>query len=189
MMAHVPEDRIKSAVAIKASLALNAVLGRHHRAPVARGAWIDYRRAEQLTAQLIDRYRVTAAGVGALAGSMSGGNLQKLIVGRELSYDVPLMVVAQPTRGVDVGSLELIHEELLRKRQSGHGILVVSTDLDEVFLISDRILVMYNGEIVGEFRPTDATREEVGLCMTGTRPGPGARVEDGATARGPHLEG
>jgi simple sugar transport system ATP-binding protein len=169
VMAHVPEDRVKSGVAIAASITMNAVLGRHHRSPVSKRGWIDYRRAAGTAAALIDRYRVKAAGTRAPAGSMSGGNLQKFIVGRELSCDVPLMVVAQPTRGVDVGSLEFIHEELLRQRDGGRGILVVSTDLDEVFLISDRILVMYDGQIVGEFRPESSSREETGMYMTGIK--------------------
>jgi simple sugar transport system ATP-binding protein len=120
-------------------------------------------------ADLIDSYDIKTPQFDVVARTLSGGNLQKVVVAREFSFDSPLLVVAQPTRGIDIASAQYIREVLIEMRNNGRAILLVSTDLDEVFSISDRILVMYEGEIAGEFQPEATTREELGLYMIGAR--------------------
>jgi ABC-type uncharacterized transport system ATPase subunit len=110
---------------------------------------------------------VRTPSIFALAGHLSGGNQQKLVVGRELSRDIKLLIAAQPTRGVDVGSIEYIHKRIVGVRDKGVGVLVVSTELDEIRALSDRILVMFRGRIVGEFDAATATVKEIGLAMAG----------------------
>ena len=114
-------------------------------------------------------YDVRAPGVQATAGQLSGGNQQKVVVARELSRDLRLLVAAQPTRGVDVGSIEFIHKQIVAARDSGVPVLVVSTELDEVVALADRIMVLYRGGVVG-IVPADTPREVLGLMMTGERP-------------------
>ena len=111
--------------------------------------------------ELIDRYRIKVAGPGAKASSMSGGNKQKLVVGRELSRRTPLVIAENPTWGVDIGAIEFIHEELMRMRDEGHAILLVSTEIDEILALSDRILVMFEGKIAGSFDAAHADRLEM----------------------------
>ena len=109
------------------------------------------------------------AGVETTVGSMSGGNMQKVVIAREFSFDTPVLVIAQPTRGVDVGAIEFIHSRIIEKRNAGCAILLCSADLDEVFRLSDRIITMYEGEITGEFSAGAISKEEIGYCMTGSR--------------------
>ena len=120
--------------------------------------------------EIIEKYDVRS-GQGPItkARSMSGGNQQKAIVGREIEKDPELLIAVQPTRGLDVGAIEYIHKQLIAERDKGKGILLVSLELDEVMDVSDRILVMYEGEIVGEFDPKKTTEEELGLYMAGAK--------------------
>jgi simple sugar transport system ATP-binding protein len=119
---------------------------------------------------LVERYDVrTPGGVHALAGNLSGGNQQKMVVAREFSREVKLLIAAQPTRGIDVGSIEFIHKQIVRKRDEGVAVLVVSAELDEIMALSDRIAVMYKGEIVAIIPRAEATREGLGLLMAGGR--------------------
>ena len=114
---------------------------------------------------------IRGAGIDTAVGSMSGGNMQKVVVAREFSFDSPVLIIAQPTRGVDVGAIEFIHTRIIEKRNAGCAILLCSADLDEVFRLSDRIITMYEGRITGEFRASDITKEEIGWYMTGHREG------------------
>ena len=111
------------------------------------------------------------AGIDATVGDLSGGNMQKVVIAREFSFDTPVLVIAQPTRGVDVGAIEFIHTRIIEKRNQGCAILLCSADLDEVFRLSDRIITIYEGRITGEF--TSFSNEEIGFRMTGTRQGEG----------------
>lgn len=115
---------------------------------------------------LIDRYRIKVAGPQALASTMSGGNKQKLVVGRELARETPLIIAENPTWGVDIGAIELIHAELVRMREAGHAVLLVSTELDEVLKLSDRILVMYSGTLSAPVATAEADRNRIGALMT-----------------------
>jgi simple sugar transport system ATP-binding protein len=118
-------------------------------------------------ARIVKDFDVRTASIHTHAGNLSGGNQQKLVVGRELGHDTKLLIAAQPTRGIDVGSIEYIHERIAKARDEGDGILIVSTELDEVMSLSDRILVMYRGRIVAEFAADKATVKDVGLAMAG----------------------
>nr|PZN70018.1 MAG: ABC transporter ATP-binding protein [Bacillota bacterium] len=166
-MAHVPEDRYRWGSARDASVADTAAMGPHYRPPLSRRGLIDRsawrRRAEAILAE----YRVQAAGLWVRAGALSGGNLQKLVVGRELSGDAHCLVVAEPSRGVDVAAAAFIHEQLLARRERGDAILLVSADLSELMALSDRILVMFKGRIVGEVGREEATERQIGLWMAG----------------------
>jgi ABC-type uncharacterized transport system ATPase subunit len=115
---------------------------------------------------LIERYRIRVGGPSARASTMSGGNKQKLVVGRELARAAPLVVAENPTWGVDIGAIDFIHGELMRMRDEGHAVLLISTELDEILALSDRILVMYAGRIAGEVARGEASRERIGGLMT-----------------------
>lgn len=160
---------MKTGLALEASVEENFIIGRHHSEPFSRRGRLNFRRIREYALALIRDYDVRTPGAQVPAKTLSGGNLQKAVVAREFSRSAKLYVVAQPTRGVDIGSLEFIHRRIVEMRERGAGILLISTDLDEVFSLSDRILVMYGGEITGEFRPDATSREEIGLYMTGTK--------------------
>ena len=119
--------------------------------------------------KLYDGFDIRGAGIDGAAGSMSGGNMQKVVVAREFSFDAPVLVIAQPTRGVDVGAIEFIHSRIIEKRNEGRAILLCSADLDEVFRLSDRIITIYEGRITGEFAAGEISKEEIGYYMTGGR--------------------
>jgi ABC-type uncharacterized transport system ATPase subunit len=119
------------------------------------------------SARIVQQFDVRTASVFSLASHLSGGNQQKLVVGREVSRDTKLLIAAQPTRGVDVGSIEYIHDRIVKARDEGDGVLIVSTELEEVLSLSDRILVMFRGRIVAEFKGSEATVKDVGLAMAG----------------------
>ena len=121
--------------------------------------------------EIYEKFDMRGAGVETTVGSMSGGNMQKVVIAREFSFDTPVLVIAQPTRGVDVGAIEFIHSRIIEKRNAGCAILLCSADLDEVFRLSDRIITMYEGRITGEFCTSDITKEDIGRYMTGHRDG------------------
>ena len=120
-----------------------------------------------MTGRLINQFSVATAGANMPLESLSGGNIQKIVLARELEGDPDLLIASQPTRGVDVGAIEFIHQQLILLRENMHGILLISADLDEILSLSDRILVMYEGAIIGEIAGADATEKTVGLLMAG----------------------
>ncbi len=166
-LGHIPEDRQRRGMILDFSLAENAVLGKHHRPPFRRGVVYDVNEVTTYGEQLLATYDVRSAGVEAAGKSLSGGNQQKLVVGRELDSDPELMVAAQPTRGLDVGAIEFVHRRLLEQRAAGKGILLISLELDELFSLSDRVVVIYEGQLVAEVDPKTVTEEQLGLLMTG----------------------
>lgn len=168
-MARVPEDRMETALAMDLSVQENLVLERHASAQLARRGLLRFGAIGALSRRLLDEYSVKAAGCGAPAKTLSGGNLQKLILARELSGAPAVIVAAQPTRGLDVGAMEYVHQRLLAERERGAATLLISDDLDEIFAISDRVAVIYEGRIVGEAVTAGTTREQVGLWMSGVR--------------------
>ena len=116
-------------------------------------------------------FDIRGSGIDMRVGDMSGGNMQKVVVAREFSFDTPVLLISQPTRGVDVGAMAFFHSRIIEKRNSGCAILLVSADLDEVFRLSDRIITLYEGKITGEFDPSTISKEEIGYYMTGSRSG------------------
>jgi ABC-type uncharacterized transport system ATPase subunit len=168
-VAHVPENRISTGLATTASLLDNLIMGAHRSAPVARGVWIDQDAARSHAGRLVNEFDVRPGDVDADAQSLSGGNMQKAIVARELSGNPEIIVVAHPTRGVDIGAAEFIYDQLLSRRQKA-GVLLVSSDLDEILRLSDRIMVMYQGRVMAEALPKDLTAEALGLLMAGMKP-------------------
>ncbi len=168
-VAHVPEDRHVEGSVGTMGLTENIILKNYRRPPVARGALIDWKKAASLAAELVERFDVKAPGLHTNAASLSGGNLQKLILARELSTEPTLIVAVHPTQGLDIGATESVRELLIEQRTQGAGVLLISEDLDEVMQISDRILVLYEGQIMGEVYAEQADRGEIGLMMAGQR--------------------
>ncbi len=170
-MSHIPEDRHKHGLVLDYTLEDNLVLQRYFEPEFVSGTGFLKRRAiREYAVRLIEQYDVRSGqGPATAARSMSGGNQQKAIIAREIDKDPQLLVAVQPTRGLDVGAIEYIHSQLVAQRDAGRGVLLVSLELDEVMNVSDRILVMYEGEIVGEFDPKTVTVEELGLYMAGAK--------------------
>ncbi len=169
-LAHIPEDRLATGVSKDASVGENLLIGRH-RDPEFRG-FGGYQRQSSIARyaeSLFETFDIRGAGIEVSAGSLSGGNLQKVVVARECSFDTPVLIISQPTRGVDVGAIEFIHREIIEKRNEGKAILLSSADLDEVFRLSDRIITLYEGQITGEFTPDSIEKDELGYYMTGNR--------------------
>ena len=169
-MAHIPEDRQRQGLVGGMSVAENLVLTRYHDDQFSHGVMVDWSAANAIADTLIGEYDIRTPNKETGVGTLSGGNQQKVIVARELSRDLRLTIAAQPTRGVDVGSIEYIHSRIVKERDAGTAVLIVSTELDEVMALSDRLLVMYRGKVVAELDPKNVTPMEVGLYMAGSRP-------------------
>ena len=169
-MSHIPEDRHKHGLVLDFTLEQNMVLQRYWQPQFQKGGFIKFDAVREYSDKLIEQYDVRSGqGSVTVARSMSGGNQQKAIVAREIDKEPELLVAVQPTRGLDVGAIEYIHKQLVAQRDENKAVLLVSLELDEVMNVSDRILVMYEGEIVGEFDPRQVTVEELGLYMAGAK--------------------
>lgn len=169
-MSHIPEDRHKYGLVLDYTLEQNMVLQRYWQDEFQKGGFIKFKAVEDYSEKLIEKYDVRSGQGGkTLVRSMSGGNQQKAIVARELDREHKLLIAVQPTRGLDVGAIEYIHSQIVKDRDAGAGVLLVSLELDEVMNLSDRILVMYEGEIVGELDPKKTTVQELGLYMAGAK--------------------
>ena len=168
-IAHIPEDRHRRGLLLEFALDENAILGVHYRPPITRppaDAVLDSAQIRRRTADIIQRFDVRPPNPELPARALSGGNQQKLIIGREFEVQPTLLLVSQPTRGVDIGAIEFIHQQLVRLRDSGCAILLVSAELEEVMSLADRLLIIHKGKIAGEVNPRTATAEQVGLLMT-----------------------
>jgi general nucleoside transport system ATP-binding protein len=166
-VAYVPEDRLGTGVAPGLSVASNVVLKSYRGAPVSSGPMLRFRRIRELAEGLINRYDVRTSGPHVPAWQLSGGNLQKVVLGREFSGEPAVLVAASPTRGLDVSGIETVHSYLRDAAARGVGVLLISEDLDEILALADRIAVMYEGAIVGERDARLATVEDLGLLMAG----------------------
>jgi len=168
-IAHVPEDRHRRGLLLDFSLAENTILGVHYRKPAvsSNGVLLDERGIQRRAEQVIRDFDVRPPNPMLPARSLSGGNQQKLIIGREFELPPKLLLVSQPTRGVDIGAIEFIHRKIVAMRDGGCAVLLVSAELEEVTALADRLLVIHKGQIVGEVDPKVATSEEIGLMMTG----------------------
>jgi ABC-type uncharacterized transport system ATPase subunit len=167
---HIPEDRQRRGLVLNFTVAQNMVLGIHYRPPFVRDLGLDvinFGPIREKAQRLLQEFDIRPADQENLAGNLSGGNQQKVIVAREFDQNPKLLIAAQPTRGIDVGSIEFIHQRLLQARSKGKAILLISADLEEILSISDRIAVMYEGQIAGTLDPAEATEERLGLMMTG----------------------
>ncbi len=165
----IPEDRQVEGLVGSFTIAENLMLNRSHGEPFVRTGTIQGTTLDRFAEEKLAAYDVRAPGIQTTASQLSGGNQQKVVVARELSRDLRLLVAAQPTRGVDVGSIEFIHKQIVAARDSGVPVLLVSTELDEIVALADRIMVLYRGRIVG-IVPADTPRETLGLMMAGERP-------------------
>ncbi len=165
-VAHIPEDRHSRGLLLDFNLSENAMLGLQHRPRFSRG-WLHTQAIREHAQQMMERFDIRAPDVKVKASNLSGGNQQKLIVAREVGQDPQLLIAAQPTRGVDVGSVEFIHQQLVKLRDSGSAVLLVSADLEEIFSLSDTIAVMFRGQVLGQFPAPDADEKTLGLLMMG----------------------
>jgi simple sugar transport system ATP-binding protein len=166
-VAHIPEDRGRDGLIGPMTVAENYILDSYHKEPYSRRGIFDLKAVRERAAQGVKDFDIRTPSIDTFAGSLSGGNQQKVVVAREFSVPVQLVVAAQPTRGLDVGSIEYIHRRLVEQRDAGAAILIVSTELDEVLAVGDRIAVMFDGRIVGILAGDDATYENLGLLMGG----------------------
>jgi general nucleoside transport system ATP-binding protein len=167
-VAHIPEDRHRRGLLLDFDLAENSILGDHYRPPATSGGpLLDTAGIRRRAAEVIRDFDVRPANPDLPARALSGGNQQKLIIGREFGLRPKLLLVSQPTRGVDIGAIEFIHRRLVELRDAGCAVLLVSAELEEVTSLADRLLVIYHGRIIGEVDPGRATQEEIGLLMTG----------------------
>ncbi|NJN16842.1 MAG: ABC transporter ATP-binding protein [Oscillochloris sp.] len=166
-VAHIPEDRQRDGLVKNYQLTDNAVLELYYLEPYAHGIVRDDAAIRAHAEQLVKEFDVRTPSVGVMASALSGGNQQKLIVAREFTRDLKVLIAAQPTRGIDVGSIEFIHNQIIKKRDEGVAVLVVSAELDEILALSDRIAVMYHGKVVATVKNGELTREQLGLLMAG----------------------
>lgn len=164
---HIPEDRHKRGLILKYSLFENAILGKHHKKPFSNGIFMNYKEIRENCEMLVEEFDVRTPNIDVNASALSGGNQQKLIAAREITKNPDFIIAAQPTRGLDVGAIEYIHKRLVQERDKGKAVLLVSLELDEVLALSDRIAVMYDGEIVGILDRKDADEQKLGILMAG----------------------
>jgi simple sugar transport system ATP-binding protein len=170
-VAHIPEDRQDDGLVLTFPVFDNLVLNTYYNTPFARGPSIQFEEVYEFSERVSSEFDVRTPSIQVPVQNLSGGNQQKVIVAREFSRPIKLLIAAQPTRGLDVGSIEYIHQRLIAKRDEGVAVLLVSVELDEIMALSDRIAVMYEGKIVGTVQADEVTREELGLLMAGARPG------------------
>jgi simple sugar transport system ATP-binding protein len=167
-IAHVPEERIKFGIAPGLCLYDNAILKQHHKSKFSNKFFLAYNKIKQHTQQLLSEFKVLAPSINVQAKNLSGGNIQKLILGREISEKPSLLVASHPTYGLDVGATEYLRNQLLKRRREGGAVLLVSEDLDEIFELCDRIAVMFRGEFMGVLEADDERLKDIGLMMAGS---------------------
>jgi simple sugar transport system ATP-binding protein len=165
-LGHIPQDRQRRGLVLDFSIAENIALHDYRKPPASRFGWLFPSRLVERARRLIVEFDVRGGTPETKAGELSGGNQQKVILAREIDRNPKLLIAAQPTRGLDVGAIEFVHRRLIEERDGGRALLLVSLELDEIRSLSDRVLVMFEGSIVGEFAPT-TSEEQLGLAMTG----------------------
>jgi simple sugar transport system ATP-binding protein len=168
-MGRIPEDRMDTGLMMDLSVEENLILENHAMSEFHRFGIMKYKKIHQFSKDLMEAYTIMSAGRDAVTNSLSGGNLQKVMLARELSGRPAVVVASQPTRGLDVGAMEYIHQRILQERERGAGVLLISEDMDEIFALSDRITVLYEGMIMGDLPVAEASREQIGLWMSGVK--------------------
>lgn len=165
---HIPQDRQRFGLVLQYSVAENMILQTYYQKPYSKNKILKFDEIEKKAKELIEEFDIRTPGTHTLAGSLSGGNQQKVIIGRELDRSPDLLVAAQPTRGLDVGAIEFIHKRLIEERDKGRAVLLMSFELDEILNVSDRIAVMFDGQIIDIVKPEETTEQELGLLMAGS---------------------
>ncbi len=167
---HIPEDRLLSGVSVSASVSDNLLAGKQHQKMFSLlKIHLKRKPVRSYAKSLMERFDIRAPGIDTLAGSLSGGNMQKVVAAREFSFDAKVLLICQPTRGIDIGAMAFIHEMIMKKRREGCAILLISADLDEVLHLSDRVITLFDGQITGEFAAGHFDKPEIGYYMTGSR--------------------
>ena len=167
-VAHIPEDRQRSGLVLGFTVVENVILDSYYDVPFSKGVFIDWEAARTEARSLVDQYDIRTPDIETELSSLSGGNQQKVIAAREFNREVDLVIASQPTRGIDVGSIEYIHSRIVAERDRGAAVLIVSSELDEVTALADRLLVMFDGRIVAELDPKKVTAVDIGLFMLGS---------------------
>ncbi|QAY67426.1 ABC transporter ATP-binding protein [Paenibacillus protaetiae] len=178
-VSHIPEDRHKHGLVLDFTLSENMILSTYFNEQFGKGGFIDYKAMDELSAKLVEEFDVRSSGIHATARSLSGGNQQKAIIAREIWKDPDLLIAVQPTRGLDIGAIEYVHKRLVEARNQGKAVLLVSFELDELYALSDRIVVMYEGKLMGEVDASVRNDEQLGLLMAGDTSGLLAEPERG----------
>jgi simple sugar transport system ATP-binding protein len=163
----IPEDRYKHGCAAGATLTETSIMGHQYKKELSHKGILKRKNISGFAKNLIEKYAVKTSGTAQLSGELSGGNIQKLIAAREIEQNTPFLLAAEPTRGVDIGAMEFIHDKLLKRRKEGCAILLISSELTEIRKLCDRIYTIYNGELNQEFTREEATEESLGLMMMG----------------------
>ena len=163
----IPEDRNIWGIARQAKISESAIMGHQEKTDFSRRGILNIRAIRNFALNIVQQYKVKTDNIALRTSSLSGGNAQKLIVAREISQNTPLLIAAEPTRGIDIGAMEFIHEKLIEKRDHGDAILLISSELSEIMKLSDRIYVIFEGKINGEFQHGNVTEEELGYLMVG----------------------
>ncbi|MFZ2476838.1 MAG: ATP-binding cassette domain-containing protein, partial [Lactococcus raffinolactis] len=166
-VAHIPEDRHRDGLILAMSVAENISLQTYYQAPLSHHGFLNYKAINRHARELMIEFDVRGASEIVPASALSGGNQQKAVIAREIDRNPDLLIVSQPTRGLDVGAIEYIHKRLIQARDEGKAVLVVSYELDEILNVSDRIAVIHDGQIQGIVRPKDTTKQELGVLMVG----------------------
>jgi len=171
LLAYIPEERMKDGMIKDFTIAENLILREYHKRPFSKRGMLNLKAIERHSEKLISNFQIKTPSQDTLAKSLSGGNIQKVVVARELSRQPRVIIAAQPTRGLDVGATEYVRERLLEERKSGTAVVLISEDLDEILALADRIAVIYEGQIMGVVQREDATPEKLGLLMAGVKEG------------------
>ncbi|MCL6603418.1 MAG: ABC transporter ATP-binding protein [Paenibacillus sp.] len=166
-ISHIPQDRHKHGLVLDFSVSENTILQTYHHPEITKRGFINVKAMNDMATRLVEEFDIRTPGIDTRVGSMSGGNQQKIIIAREIDKDPQVMIAAQPTRGLDVGAIEFVHQQLIAQRDQGKAVLLVSFELDEILNVADRILVLFGGQIVGETTPDTTNEQELGLMMAG----------------------
>ena len=169
MLSYIPEERMKDGMIKDFSVAENMILREHHKMPYSRSGFLNLGEISRHSAELIKKFQVKTPSQETLAKNLSGGNIQKVVIARELSRSPRVIIAAQPTRGLDIGATEYVRQQLIEQRMDGVAILLISEDLDEILALSDRIAVIYEGQIMDIVPREEATPEKLGLLMAGVK--------------------
>jgi simple sugar transport system ATP-binding protein len=170
MLSYIPEERMRDGMIKDFTIAENMVLREHHKPPYSKNGFLNLRGIAAHADQLIERFRVKTPSRDTFAKNLSGGNIQKVVLAREISRNPRAIVAAQPTRGLDIGATEYVREQLIEQRNKGAAVMLISEDLDEILALSDRIAVVYEGQIMDIVPREHATPENLGLLMAGVHP-------------------
>ncbi|MDO3408739.1 ABC transporter ATP-binding protein [Saccharibacillus sp. CPCC 101409] len=168
---HIPEDRHKHGLVLDFSVSENMVLESYYKEPYTKRGFLNFRAINELASRLVSSFDVRTPSIQTKARSLSGGNQQKAIIAREINKNPDFLIAAQPTRGLDVGAIEFVQSQLIQQRDQGKAVLLVSFELDEILNVSDRIVVVYEGKVIGEVRPEETNDQELGLMMAGSKQG------------------